>query len=90
MDATITFLEDLAIVCGVSGIVALVFHYSRLCLLLGYVIDGFLIGPHSLYCIHEAELINQRSELDVVFLMSYVGLEFDFMKLKRIFAPSAF
>ncbi|MDR2778772.1 MAG: cation:proton antiporter [Puniceicoccales bacterium] len=90
MDATITIFQDLSTVCIVSGICALIFHYLRLPLLLGYIIGGFFIGPHCLNCIHGGESINQLSELGVIFLMFYIGLEFDLMKLKKIFVPSAF
>ncbi|MDR1890641.1 MAG: cation:proton antiporter [Puniceicoccales bacterium] len=90
MDATITIFQDLSTVCIASGIFALIFHYLKLPLLLGYIVGGFLIGPHCLNCIHGGESINQLSELGVIFLMFYIGLEFDLMKLKKIFVPSAF
>ncbi|MDR0742173.1 MAG: cation:proton antiporter [Puniceicoccales bacterium] len=90
MDATITIFQDLATVCIASGILALIFHYLKLPLLLGYIVGGFLVGPHCLNCIRGGESINQLSELGVIFLMFYIGLEFDLMKLKKIFVPSAF
>jgi Kef-type K+ transport system membrane component KefB len=34
--------------------------------------------------------MNQLSELGVIFLTFYIGLEFDLMKLKKIFISSAF
>jgi hypothetical protein len=91
MEANVTLLQDLAIVCAVSGLCALIFHYLKAPLLLGYIVGGLLIGPHSFAsCIHGAASIEQLSELGVIFLMFYIGLEFDLDKLRRIFAPSAF
>ncbi|MDR1413333.1 MAG: cation:proton antiporter [Puniceicoccales bacterium] len=90
MDTGVTLLQDLSIVCAVSGIFALLFHFLKLPLLFGYLIGGFIVGPHSANWIHGIESIEQLRELGVIFLMFYIGLEFDLGKLKRIFAPSAF
>ncbi|MDR1401902.1 MAG: cation:proton antiporter [Puniceicoccales bacterium] len=90
MNTGVTLLQDLSIVCAVSGMFALLFYYLKLPLLFGYLIGGFLIGPHFANWICGIESIEQLRELGVIFLMFYIGLEFDLGKLKRIFAPSAF
>jgi CPA2 family monovalent cation:H+ antiporter-2 len=72
-----------------SGVCALLFHYLKLPLLFGYLIGGFLIGPHCANWIHGVESIDQLRELGVIFLMFYIGIEFDLGKLKKIFVPSA-
>ncbi|MDR3144409.1 MAG: cation:proton antiporter [Puniceicoccales bacterium] len=87
----VTLLQDLAVVCIASGIFALIFHCLKLPLLLGYMVGGFVIGPHFFSTwIHGEQSIVQLSELGVIFLMFYIGLEFDLMKLRKIFVPSAF
>ncbi|MDR1432871.1 MAG: cation:proton antiporter [Puniceicoccales bacterium] len=90
MEGHVTLLQDLGIVCAVSGAFALLFRHMKLPLLFGYLIGGFLIGPHCANWIGGIESIEQLRELGVIFLMFYIGLEFDLAKLKKIFVPSAF
>lgn len=91
MPESVTILQDLSLVLAFSGMFALLFHYLRLPLLLGYMVGGFLIGPHCFSSwVYGADSIEQLSELGVIFLMFYIGLEFDLLKLRKIFVPSAF
>ncbi|MDR0595791.1 MAG: cation:proton antiporter [Puniceicoccales bacterium] len=83
-------LRDLAIVLFACGIFAIIFHYLRLPLLLGYIVAGFLVGPnfHLIPSVYDTNIINHLSELGVIFLMFFIGLEFDLLKLKKLFIPS--
>jgi len=83
-------LHDLAIVIICAGIVTFIFRLLKLPLLLGYLISGLLVGPNFLpqSPIHDLEAIRSLSELGVIFLMFYIGLEFDLAKLKRIMGPA--
>jgi CPA2 family monovalent cation:H+ antiporter-2 len=60
-----SLIKDLAIVVVSAGTVGTLFHFLRLPLLLGYIVSGFLIGPHFLPTpfIADANTINQLSEL---------------------------
>ncbi|MDR1458257.1 MAG: cation:proton antiporter [Puniceicoccales bacterium] len=80
-----SLIKDLAIVVASAGTVGMLFHFLRLPLLLGYIVSGFIIGPHFLSTpfVTDAYTIKQLSELGVIFLMFYVGVEFDLEKLKR-------
>ncbi|MDR0351075.1 MAG: cation:proton antiporter [Puniceicoccales bacterium] len=80
-----SLIKDLAIVVVSAGTVGMLFHFLRLPLLLGYIVSGFIIGPHFLSTpfVTDAYTIKQLSELGVIFLMFYVGIEFDLEKLKR-------
>ncbi|MDR2200528.1 MAG: cation:proton antiporter, partial [Puniceicoccales bacterium] len=71
----------------VSG---LLFHLLRLPLLLGYILSGLVIGPHLYFSsyIQNYEILHQFGDLGVVFLMFYIGLEFDLDKLRRTMGPS--
>jgi len=42
-----TFLSDLAIVMIVAGLVTVLFHRLRQPVVLGYIIAGVIIGPHT-------------------------------------------
>ena len=61
----VTFLQDLAIVMIVAGLVTILFHRFRLPVVLGYILAGLLIGPHTLPTplIGDQEAIKTLSEL---------------------------
>lgn len=44
---TTTFLQDLAVVMIVAGLVTVVFHRFKQPVVLGYIIAGVIIGPHT-------------------------------------------
>lgn len=86
----ITFLQDLAIVMIVAGIVTIIFHRLKQPVVLGYIIAGVIIGPHTppFPLIHDEATINTLSELGVILLMFSLGLEFSLRKLKRVGAAA--
>lgn len=83
-------LQDLSIIIAIAGITGIICSYLKFPILLGYMISGFIIGPncfsHSM--ISNTETIEQLSELGVIFLMFYIGLEFDLVKLRKTLFPS--
>src|SRR5262245_39166991 len=82
----ITFLQDLAAVMIVAGLVTVIFHRFKQPVVLGYIIAGAIIGPHTppFPLIKDEETINTLAELGVVLLMFSLGLEFSLRKLKRV------
>ncbi len=85
-----SLLKDLAIILFSCGIFAIICHYLKLPLLLGYIVAGYIVGPNFNLAptINDATTIHHLSELGVIFLMFFIGLEFDLFKLKKIFLPS--
>lgn len=83
-------LQDLAVVMIVAGLVTIVCHRFKQPVVLGYILAGIIIGPHTppYPLIHEEETINTLSELGVILLMFSLGLEFNLGKLKRVGAPA--
>ncbi|MFI4955486.1 MAG: cation:proton antiporter, partial [Gammaproteobacteria bacterium] len=79
-------IKDLAIILGISGLVALLFQKIRQPVVLGYLVAGVIIGPytppHAL--VTDLPNIQTLSDLGVIFLMFALGLEFSFHKLKRV------
>ena len=75
---TVTFLQDLAVVMIVAGVVTVIFHRLKQPVVLGYILAGFIIGPHTppFPLIKDEESIQTLAELGVVFLMFSLGLEF--------------
>ncbi len=83
---SIGFLQDLAVVMMVAGVVTVFFHRFRQPVVLGYILAGFIIGPHSppFPLITSAESINTLAEIGVILLMFSLGLEFSLGKLKKV------
>lgn len=67
---SIGFLQDLAVVMMVAGVVTVFFHRFRQPVVLGYILAGFIIGPHSppFPLITSAESINTLAEIGVILL----------------------
>src|SRR6187402_1496179 len=86
----VTFLQDLAIVMMVAAVVTLIFHRLKQPVVLGYIVAGVIIGPHTppFPLIHDEETIKTLSELGVILLMFSLGLEFNLRKLKQVGAPA--
>ena len=86
----VSFLQDLAVVMLVAGLVTIVFHRFKQPVVLGYIIAGVIIGPHTppYALIHDEATINTLSELGVILLMFSLGLEFSLRKLKRVGVPA--
>ncbi|WP_221774794.1 cation:proton antiporter [Pelagicoccus albus] len=85
-----TILADLAWIMLGAAIAALVCARIKLPPLLGYLFAGFFLGPNLGLWPPLVTLSNVQdlSELGVVFLMFYIGLEFNIEKVKAVFAPA--
>jgi monovalent cation:H+ antiporter-2, CPA2 family len=83
---TLEFLQDLAVVMIVAGVVTLLFHRFKQPVVLGYILAGFIIGPHTppFALITNKESIDTLSEIGVILLMFSLGLEFSLRKLKKV------
>lgn len=87
----LSLLNDLALVLMCAGGVALLFARLRLPILFGYLAVGILLGPHVLpeSPLANPDAIGSLAELGVIFLLFYLGIEFDLRRLQEVFAPSA-
>jgi len=86
----VALLQDLAVVMIVAGVVTVIFHRLKQPVVLGYIVAGVIIGPHTppFPLIRNDETIKTLSELGVVLLMFSLGLEFNLRKLKQVGAPA--
>lgn len=84
-------LQDLAVVMLVAAVVTVVCHRLRLPVILGYILAGLIVGPHTppFPLITDAANINNLSQLGVVMLMFTLGLDFSLRGLARV-GPTAF
>ncbi|HSX60719.1 MAG TPA: cation:proton antiporter [Tahibacter sp.] len=82
----IEFLKDLAVIMVVAGCTTLIFHRLRQPVVLGYILAGVLIGPHTppFALITSEETIRSFADLGVVLLMFSLGLEFSLRRLREV------
>lgn len=82
----VSFLQDLAVVMIVAGLVTVIFHRLKQPVVLGYILAGIIIGPHTppFPLIHDPHTIETLAELGIIFLMFSLGLEFNLRKLKQV------
>ena len=86
----ISFIQDLAVIMMVAGVVTILFHRLKQPVVLGYIVAGFIIGPHTppFGLIHDEDTIKTLAELGVIFLMFCLGLEFSLRKLFKVGATA--
>lgn len=77
---------DLTLILGTGALVTLLFRKIKQPLVLGYILAGFLIGPHLRIfpTVAEPENIETLANIGVIFLLFGLGLEFSFKKLMRV------
>lgn len=80
------FLKDLAVIMVVAGCTTLLFHRLRQPVVLGYIVAGVLIGPHTppFALITNEQTIRSFADLGVVLLMFSLGLEFSLRRLREV------
>jgi len=79
-------IADLALILIAGAITTILFRRIRQPLVLGYILAGFIVGPHIpfLPTVQDSENIKIWAEIGVIFLLFSLGLEFSFRKLKRV------
>ena len=84
-----TFLADLALVLCVAAPTGLLFRVLRQPPILGYLLAGLVVGPHTpLPLFADPERIHALSEFGVVLVMFSVGLEFSIARFMKVLPTS--
>lgn len=82
MSAELKLVSELAIILISAGVFTVIFKALKQPLILGYIVAGFLVGPHlGLFPQFSPESVHEWSELGIIFLLFGLGLEFNFKKL---------
>ena len=91
MEGVPALFSDLALILITAGVTTVIFKWLKQPLVLGYIVAGFLIGPHFTYfpVIEDHTSVETWSEIGMVFLLFAIGLEFSFKKLKKVGGPGA-
>lgn len=84
------FIQDLAVIMLVAGVITVLFHRLRQPVVLGYILAGVIVGPHTppFPLITDTATISTLAELGVVFLLFSLGMEFNLRKLREV-GPTA-
>lgn len=88
--ATDGLVANFGVVLVAAGAAVAVFHWLRLPVIFGYILAGILIGPHLLPSplVTDTKAIEQISELGIIFLLFFIGMEFDLKRLQRVLGPA--
>ncbi len=79
------FIRDLAFVMLGAGVITVLFHRLRLPVLLGYILAGVLIGPHTPWkWVTDQRTMRDIADLGVLLLMFTLGLDFSLRKLRAL------
>ncbi|MBQ9436406.1 MAG: cation:proton antiporter [Bacteroidales bacterium] len=83
MGEELHLISDLALILISAGIITIIFKLLKQPLVLGYIVAGFLVGPHFnvFPTVIETQSIEVWSEIGIIFLLFVLGLEFSFKKL---------
>lgn len=90
MNNDLNLVSDLALIFISAGVITLIFRALKQPLILGYIVAGFLVGPHlGLFPkMTSIEVVEQWSEIGIIFLLFALGLEFSFKKLMKVGSSS--
>ena len=87
MGSELNIVFDLAVILITAGFCTILSKALKQPLILGYIVAGFLVGPHlGLFpnLISSSESIEQWSQIGIIFLLFGLGLEFSFKKLLKV------
>ncbi|MDR2126760.1 MAG: cation:proton antiporter [Prevotellaceae bacterium] len=84
-------VHDLVLILITAGVVVILFKWLKQPVVLGYIVAGFLVGPHMnlLPTVVDNASIDTWSEIGIIFLLFALGLEFRYKKLLEV-GSSAF
>ncbi len=80
------FIQDMAAIMLVAGVVTVLFNRFKQPVVLGYIVAGIILGPYTppFKLIKDEHTIHILSELGVIFLLFSLGLEFSLKKLSKV------
>lgn len=82
----LAFLQDLAVVFLVAAVTTVLFYRLRQPVILGYIVAGLIVSPHTPpgSLVSSLESIRVISELGLVFLLFSLGLEWSLGAVRRL------
>lgn len=74
----------------VAAATTILFYRLKQPVVLGYILAGLIIGPHTASLVAQGESVAGLADLGIIFLMFAVGLEFNLRKLRKVGMTAAF
>lgn len=86
MSSLSPIITDLAFILVVAGVTTLLFKWLKQPVVLGYIVAGFLVGPHATFfpTVSQMSSIDIWAEIGIIVLLFSLGLEFSFKKLLNV------
>lgn len=86
MSEEANLVKDLALILISAGVFTIISKALKQPLILGYIVAGFLVGPHmGLFpTVTSTVQVKEWSDIGVIFLLFALGLEFSFKKLIKV------
>jgi len=85
-----SLIQDLGIIAAGAAVASIIFRKLHMPTIFGYLAVGLFLGS-SIFptpIIADSDTINQVSELGVMFLLFFMGMEFDLGKLRSVLTPA--
>ena len=90
MDAETTLLFEITLMFIVAGLCSILLKRLKMPAIIGYILAGFLLGPNIFPEVVVPEsIVNIFSELGIVLLMFYIGLELNLRGLRKVASYAA-
>jgi monovalent cation:H+ antiporter-2, CPA2 family len=82
----IEFIQDLAVILAVAGVVGWICQRAGLSAIVGYLAAGMVVGPFTPHAtlVSDVERIQTLAQVGLVFLMFSIGLRLSVRKLRRL------
>lgn len=79
-------IQDLAVILLVAGLTTVIFRRLGQPVVLGYILAGFIIGPHTppFPLVSDPDTVQVLAELGVILLMFSLGLHFNLRRLAQV------
>ena len=86
MSEEANLVKDLALILISAGVFTIISKALKQPLILGYIVAGFLVGPHmGLFpTVSSTAEVKEWSDIGIIFLLFALGLEFSFKKLLKV------
>jgi Kef-type K+ transport system membrane component KefB len=80
--------EGLAVIIGLATILAYAAKKTQQPTVIAYIATGLILGPVGFSLLGETELTQLFSELGLVFLLFFIGLEIDISEIQEVLKPT--
>jgi CPA2 family monovalent cation:H+ antiporter-2 len=79
-------VQDIAVIMVVAAIMLAITYKLRQPMVIGYILAGMLIGPHTppFSLVHSPDTLNLFAELGIIMLLFVTGTEFPIAKLRSV------